>query len=138
MTASKPTPPAADSLDTTNLPPKRLAVPTSGKIYTFDELAGLALVSALFGSSVCILCLTQEKLEPWQTWLDQLSDSNLPLQVLNANERTFEAWALFFSRHACQVMILSGAYTEIQAKQLSVEYLKAFVKAVPVEMIVLA
>ena len=119
-------------------PPKQLAIPVSDKPHTIAELTDLALVSALFGLSVCVLCLSTDTLPAWQAWRERYPLPAGQLRVLAIDTRSLAEWGLFFDHHPFELVILPGATAELQAHRLSAAYLAELVELLPAEMVVVA
>ncbi len=116
-----------------------MAIPAPGKQPVFEEIAGIALASALgCNQSVCVLCLTQEVLIRWTLRLEEFSAPVTVLDVLNTNRATLADWRDFLRDQAYDVTILHGAQSELQANRLSIGYVKALMDAVPSGLVVVA
>lgn len=123
-------------IPTTN---KYLAIPTPDKRPVFEEVAGIALASAMVcNQSVCVLCLTQELLERWMCHLEKLSTPITLLDVVNTNRATLADWQELLSSNAYDVTVLHGTCQELQANRLSVSYVKALVDAAPSGLVIVA
>lgn len=120
------------------LPPKQLALPVSDKPHTFAELSDLALISALFGLSVCVLCMTGDTLPAWHAWRERYPLPADQVRVFDVDKHTLADWDLFFDHHPFELVILPGATAELQAQRLSTAYLAELVERLPAEMVVLA
>jgi hypothetical protein len=119
-------------------PGKSLAIPTQGRHHTFDEIADLVLTNSLCGSSVEVLCLTQELLESWLHWLEQFPATAMLPEVLNANQATLGDWREYLGGQHYDITIFHGHWAELRANRLSVDYVTGLVNAVPTGMVVLA
>ncbi len=118
---------------------KYLAIPAPGKRPVFEEIAGIALASALVcKQSVCVLCLTQEVLKRWSLRLEEFFAPVTVLDVLNTNCATLVDWEDFLRGYAYDVTILHGARSELRANNLSIGYIKALVDAVPSGLVIVA
>jgi hypothetical protein len=118
-------------------PAKKLVLPRSNKLPTFDDMANLVWVSTLWDMSVGILCLTQESLDLWTGWLERFPAGLPLLAVLDVNQATLEDWQAFLRRQSYDITLLYGAYAELQASRLSVPYINALVNTAPDGFIVL-
>jgi len=118
---------------------KSLAVPAPGKQPSFEEVAGIAIASAMVcNQSVCVLCLTQQLLERWMQELEELAVPITLLDVVNTNRATLADWKELLSGNAYNVTVLHGTYRELRANRLSVGYVKALVDAVSSGLVIVA
>ncbi len=119
-------------------PEKMLALPRSGKVHTFNDIANLVWVNVLWHKSVAVLCLTQEILNLWQEWLERFPAELPSLEVFDLDSAALSDWQFFLSRQSYDLTVLHGVYTELAADRLSVGYVKALVDAAPAGVVVLA
>jgi hypothetical protein len=116
-----------------------LAIPAPNRQPTFDEIAGIAVASAILcGQSVCVLCLTHEILQGWIHQLEEFSAPVTLLDVLNTNRATLADWKALLSSQSYDVTILYGAQSELRTNRLSVGYVKVLVDAAPSGLVVIA
>lgn len=131
------------STQRSNPPPiqatKALVIPIPGRQPTFEEVADIAIASAVVcGQSVCVLCLTQDVLERWTCRLEELTAPVTLLDVLNTNRATLADWEDFLSSQTSDITVLHGARSELQANRLSAGYVKALVDAIPSGLVMVA
>jgi len=125
-------------LDTPPLSTKTLALPTTENQRTFEEIAGMILMDALLGSSVCVVCLTDELLARWLKRLDGYDVPITLLDALNSNWATLTDWRAFLGGQPHDVTLLHGVMAEMKANRLSLGYVKHLVEAVPAGLVVIA
>lgn len=114
---------------------KQLAIPCPGKRPTFEEIAGIVHVGALYELSACVLCLTQSALEKWQARLETFP-ARLPRpRVLDANQVTLEDWRMILRQEDFNIIVLQDVKTRLDQKQLSVRYLQILVEVVPAGLV---
>ena len=116
---------------------KSLAVPAPGTSPTFDDVADIALTTAFFEQSVCVMCLTQELLERWMFKLDAFDASVALLDMLDANRATLSDWETYLSGQSYDIVVLHGVRAELQTGCLSVSYVKSLMDAIPSGLVML-
>lgn len=118
------------------VPTKVLAIPTSGKQPTFDEVVDIALTGAFCGLSVCVMCLTEEMLERWGSRREDFFHPVTLLDVQNANRATLEDWQTFLSAQTHDITVLHGVRSELSANRVSATYVTVLVDAIPSGLVV--
>ena len=118
--------------------PKTLVIPGQGKRPTFEEVARVVLTGARCDLSVCVICLSPDTLVRWMAWLETLPGSVTLLDALNTNRATLKDWQTFLQNQTFDLTVLAGVEAELQARRLSVGYVKALVEAAPAGLVMVA
>ncbi len=129
---------SSSQLPTLTPPTKQLALPCSNASITFEAVANLAWVNILWDKSVGVLCLTEESLAQWTGWLERFPDELPAFDLLDLDQATLADWQKFLSGQAYDLVILHGAYIDLQAGRLSIRYLAGLIDAVPAGVVVVA
>ncbi len=116
---------------------KSLVVPAPGTSPTFDDVADIALTAAFLEQAVCVICLTQEFLAQWMLKLNAFDAPIASLDTFDANRSTLADWEIFLSGQSYDVVVLHGVRAELQARRLSVSYVKSLMDAIPSGMVIL-
>jgi hypothetical protein len=116
---------------------KSLAVPAPGASPTFDNVADIALTAASFEQAICVMCLTQELLKRWMLKLNASDASVASLDTFDANRATLADWEAFLSAQSYDIVVLHGVRAELQARRLSVSYVKSLMDAIPSGLVML-
>ena len=119
-------------------PAKSLALPVRGKSPTFTEVANIALTGALWGMSVCVICVTEDALAHWQHKGEEGSPLPPSLHILDAHRATLADWEGFLRGSVYDMIVFQGVQAGLQGGWLSLGYVRALVEAIPQGLILLA
>lgn len=118
--------------------PRQIAVPAPGRLPSFQEMFDIAVIGALHGQRVVVICMTRAISDDWQLWLARMGMPLPELEVLDARAACRIRWESFFSSRSYDMVIVHGVRGAFGADTATPTYVEQMVNAVPTGLIVLA
>lgn len=117
---------------------KQLAITGSSTEPSFETVSQAASTAALFKMSVQVLCLTQDQLQRWRSYVATLPADGLEMQVYDLNRATLDEWRSVMETEQSDMIVLAGFHAARHRHEISTEYADCLVDAVAGGLIVMA
>lgn len=117
---------------------RRLILPSPEHHPTFEEVARIATIAALFQQAVCVLCLNRGVTEAWRRYTIPLGIEAANLDLLDYRDAQPAAWQAFLADKPRDLVVLHGAEAELHAGRLTPKMLLRLVQATNAALVMVA